>query len=269
MDLARAFINSRLRSPRSLTPDELRALWRLRLGQLSLKPDISRERDFERFVGDYQHDGLVWLLYEGGEIVGTYLQRTKRLEHDGRRVLALAPEYVFMAPHLRGHPILLAAVIALTVLPILRHPLRRPYASGCVYPSAYIAWRRLVAPCWSLGDPDVTDPQRALVARIGSFIWGDAWAPDGTVSFRTLPRPTTPRSRTGRAILASYEAMNPDWRSGRALFFLTPLGPATVWNGIARSVAATVRRPAKRAHPAPGAGPLSHGHAGQQSRSRR
>ena len=239
MNAVAALLGSRLRRPRSLSAAELRELWALRMSQLQLQPDVDEAADFKRFVADYQHPGIVWVLRQRGRVVGTYLQRILLTEHRGQRRIVLAPDYVFMAEHLRGHPVLLLAVIALTLLPLLRHPWRRAVATGGVYPSAYIAWARLVQPCWSLGDPRLTDEQRALVADLGPKLWGEAWIGDGTLRFRTVPTPSSPRSERGRALLALYESVNPSWRAGRALFFVTPLGLGTVWGGVSRSARAS------------------------------
>ena len=49
MNLPMSLIHSRLRSPRSLTRDELRALWTLRLNQLNLKLTRSKDLAYYRW----------------------------------------------------------------------------------------------------------------------------------------------------------------------------------------------------------------------------
>ena len=75
MNLVTALRSSTIRTPRSLTPSELRSIWNLRASQLQLQDHIDPQADFEAFCADYQHPGLVWLLWEGDRVVGTYLQR--------------------------------------------------------------------------------------------------------------------------------------------------------------------------------------------------
>lgn len=232
MNLITALQRSTVRTPGSLTRSELRDIWALRRSQLELQPGVEPEVDFEAFCADYQHPGLVWLLREGERVVGTYLQRVVPMEHAGRRILVLAPDYVFMADHLRGHTVLALAVIWLTVRPMLSHLGRRTYATGGVYPSAYIPWRRRLERCWSLGDPGLTPAQASLVAATGIRVWGDRWLGDGTLQFRTLPAVRRPTSRSGQALFDAYEALNPQWRTGVALFFVTPLTLTTVYVGI-------------------------------------
>lgn len=249
MNLVSALRQSVIREPQSLTREELRELWELRLSQLDLQPGIHPEADFQGFCADYQHPGLVWILRENGRVVGTYLQRTLPMAHAGRKILVLAPDYVFLDEPLRGHMILAFAVIWLTVRPMLSHPLRRAYATGGVYPSAYIPWRRRLERCWSLGDPALTDAQERLVADAGERIWTDRWIGDGTLRFRTVPTSRRPKSASGIALFEAYERLNPRWQEGRALFFVTPLTLGTVYVGIRNAL--LPRRTARPISPHP------------------
>ncbi|MFK7931391.1 MAG: hypothetical protein AB8H79_24635 [Myxococcota bacterium] len=252
MNMLKALNSSQLRDPRSLSRAELRKIWELRLSQLRLKPGMPLEHDFDAFVSDYQHNGLVWILWDGDAVVGTYLQRIAALDHDDRRYLVLAPDYVFMAKHLRGHTILLLAVIWLTIRPMMSHPFRRALATGGVYPPAYITWRRMLGCCWSLGDPSLSGDQSALVEATGSHIWGTNWRGDGTLTFRTIPSAKRPNSPVGIELFEAYERLNPEWKSGIALYFVTPLNARTVWTGIRRALTrGPKRKRASDAKPAP------------------
>lgn len=236
MNVVQALFGTRIRKPRALSREELRALWSFRLEQINLRSDISEEEDFEAFVRDFDVDGRVWYLLERGKPVGMYLQAVRLVEHEGRRLVVGAPDYVFMARHLRRHPALAFGVAWLTIWPMLRHPFRHPIMTGGVYPSSYIGWRRMVERCFSLGDPALSSSERALVARLGPLIWGEAWVGDGTLRFRTIPEASRPRSPLGLQLFEAYESMNPEWRTGRALFFVSPMGVGDVAIGLQRAL---------------------------------
>jgi len=186
--------------------------------------------------------------------VGMYLQAVRLVEHGGQRLVVGAPDYVFMARHLRRHPALALGVAWLTVWPMLRHPLRRPVMTGGVYPSSYIGWRRMVERCFSLGDPSLSEDERELVARLGPLIWGEAWVGDGTLQFRTIPEASRPRSELGVRLFEAYEAMNPEWRTGRALFFASPMGLRDVGLGLQRALFSKRRTAGASLAPAGAAG---------------
>lgn len=219
-------LRSSFRRATTLSDEELRALWRFRLSLINLKPTIPPEQDFAAFAKDFRWPGFVWILREDERVVGFFLQRGEPLTFRGRRLLCLLPEYGFLAPHLRGHPVLPVASVLITVLALARHPLRPKYVAASTYPPGYIAFRRVIRPFWTVGSVDLPPFERALLQHLGERVSGASFrAADGTVNMRTLPiAPEEPASRDdSRRLYADYEAANAEWRLGRGLFFLFPL----------------------------------------------
>ncbi len=222
-------MRSTFRRASTLTEAELRALWRLRGSLIDLKPSVSPEEDFAAFAEDFRW-GIVWILKEGDQVGGFFLQRALPMTWRGREILCLAPEYGFMARHLRGTSILPAATVLMTAACVARHPLRPKYLVGAAYPPSFISMERAVPPIWSLRDPTLPDWERGLLEHLGERIGKSHFsAEDGTVFMRTLPRTEPgPRSEEGRALFEKYERANPEWRRGRGLFIMCPMSAGTL-----------------------------------------
>jgi hypothetical protein len=238
-------MRSTFRRARSLREDEVRALWRLRLQLIDLKPTVSPEQDFEAFAKDFQWPGWVWIGWDGDRVGGFFLQRGVPVTWRGRELLCLLPEYGFVAPHLRGGAVLPVAAVVITALSAARHPLRPKYVAASTYPPGYIAFRRAVSPFWTLSDPALPDWERSLLLHLGERVSGVSFRPStGTVTMRTVPfAGRSPRGEDGRALFAAYEGANPEWREGVGLFFLFPVS--------AGSLAKVVLHAAERAAPRP------------------
>lgn len=228
-------MKSSFRQASSLSQEELRALWRFRLTLVNLKPTVTQEQDFAAFARDFQWQGYVWILHEHAQVVGFFLQRGVPMVWRGRKLLCLLPEYGFLAPHLRGHPVLPMGCVVVTLLSMLRQPLRDKYVAASTYPPGYIAFRRAISPFWTLQDPQLPQWERSLLLHLAERLAGDKFrTTDGTVQMRTTPI-VQRRQRAGAAadtdsdrLLAAYEAENPEWQSGRGLFFLFPLDAALI-----------------------------------------
>lgn len=218
-----------IRRTSSLTEADLRALWRLRLSLIDLKPSVTPEQDFEAFAEDFRWPGYVWIQYDKGEVGGFFLQRGVPVTWGGEELMCLLPEYGFIAAHLRGGSVMPLAAALITALSAARHPWRRKFVAASTYPPGYIAFRRAVTPFWTLHDGEVPAWERGLLLHLAERVSGEKFQADGTVIMRTLPRPAqAPRSEAGQRLFAEYERLNPDWREGRGLFFLFPVGAGTL-----------------------------------------
>lgn len=218
-------MRSSFRRTTSLTDDEVRALWRFRLTLVDLKPTVSQEQDYASFSKDLRWPGWVWILRDEGEVAGFFLQRGVPLEWDGRALLCLLPEYGFLAPHLRGHPVLPLASAAITVLSLGAHPLRPKYVAASTYPPGYIAFRRVIEPFWTLHDPTLPAWEKGLLQHLASRVSASSYDPEtGVVTMRTIPRvDREPAAPDSRALWDDYARANPRWREGYGLFFMFPL----------------------------------------------
>lgn len=226
-------MKSTIRRATSLREDDIRELWRFRLELVRLKPTVGPEQDFAAFADDFRWPGFVWILRDRGRVAGFFLQRGVPMRWAGRPILCLLPEYGFVAPHLRGRPIVPLAALLITLLCIGRHPLRPRYVAASTYPPGYVAFRRAIRPFWTVGAPDLPPRERDLLLHLGARVSGDKFRPeDGTVDMRTIPIVTREPGESGdpesRRLYAAYAAANPEWRAGRGLFFLFPLGAAQI-----------------------------------------
>jgi hypothetical protein len=237
-------VRSSFRRAPSLSEEEIRALWRFRLEQIRLKPTVSEAQDLAAFTADFRWPGWVWILREGERVVGFFLQRGEAMEFRGRRLLCLLPEYGFLAPHLRGHPLLPVACVIVTLLSLGRHPLRPKYVAASTYPPGYIAFRRAVRPFWTLGSADLPAWERQLLLHLGARVSGAKFrAEDGTVDMRTIPIPREPGNHgDSRSLYGEYAAANPRWREGRGLFFLFPLDAGLLGRVVLHGVERLLRR---------------------------
>jgi hypothetical protein len=230
---------SSFRRTASLSVADVRALWRFRLTLIDLKPTVTPEQDWEAFAEDFRWPGWVWRLFDGDALVGCFLQRAVPVSFEGEEILCLIPEYGFLAPEVRGGPIVPLASAALTALAIAAYPLRRKFLVGIAYPPSFIAFRRAVRPMWHAGSPDLPPWEGRLMGHLAERFAGKGGRGDGTVAMRTLPRVgPAPRSADGREIYAEYLAANPDWSQGNGLFFMHPLDAGllgrVMWHGVER-----------------------------------
>lgn len=218
-------MRSHFRRSQTLTEPELRALWRLRLSLISLKPTVSEEQDFLAFQKDFAWPGWVWSLHDGDAVVGFFLQRGAPITYDGQKILALLPEYGFLAPAHRGRPVVPLASVVITALVMLAAPLATKVVAASTYPPGYVAFRQVIRPFWTLGAPGLPAWERGLLLQLAERVSGASFEPkDGTVTMRTLPfPPKAPGSDETRRLYADYVAENPRWREGRGLFFMFPV----------------------------------------------
>ena len=218
-------MRSRFRRAQTLTEADLRALWRLRLSLIALKPTVSEDQDFLAFQKDFDWPGWVWSLHDGESVVGFFLQRGVKVTYDGQELLALLPEYGFLAPSHRGRPVVPLASVVITALVMLIAPRSPKVVAASTYPPGYVAFRQVIRPFWTLGAPGLPAWERGLLLQLAEQVSGASFEPkDGTVTMRTLPfPPKEAQSDETRRLYADYVAENPRWREGRGLFFMFPV----------------------------------------------
>lgn len=238
-------LRSTFRRAAEVSDDELRELWRFRLQHVTLKPTVTPERDWESFSADFRWPGWVWILRDHGAVAGFFLQRGVPMTFEGRALLCLLPEYGFLAKHLRGHPVLPLGSLAITLACVARHPLRSKWVAASTYPPGYIAFRRVIAPFYTLRDPSLPAWEKRLLLHLAEKVSGASFDGDeGTVTMRTVPfverEPSPDDASDSARLYRDYAAANPQWRLGRGLFFLFPLSARTLgrvlWHGVERTL---------------------------------
>lgn len=237
-------MKSSYRRASTLGEAELRELWRFRLTHVELKPTVSPEEDFAAFAADFDRPGWAWILRDGGRVVGFFLQRAEAIDFEGRRILAMLPEYGFLAAHLRGRPVLPTACLVASALAIGRHQGLPKYVAGSVYPPSYIAFRRAMPRFWSVNDPRAPAAERRLMLELGRRASGAKFDPvRGVVEMRTRPLARAESaSAESRRIYDDYVAANPEWSAGWGLFVMFPLDARQVARVMLHAVERQRRR---------------------------
>lgn len=119
------------------------------------------------------------------------------------------------------------------------------YIGGFAYPQGYMVYARALPSVWLLGQESMPAGERALAAALAREWGGDAWdAARQRVSFNTVHREAPRASANGerRALLAGYEALNPEWRAGHGLMMLARLDLGAVPRLLGRLAARARQR---------------------------
>jgi hypothetical protein len=207
--------------PGSLSPETCRRLWRLRLDNIGLKPEVDPEADYRSFAG-YFNGGTTAVTFwdSSGELQGFYGWNEKVLRVEETDVLRIILEYAFINPRYRGRPEFLLAALRLGVPLLLRHAGAIKVAGGIAYPGSYVAAKQVTGRVVTFSSPSLTPALRRVLEDIASELGGDGYdRATGLVRMRTLPvvhRKVSARPSV-RSALAEYEAENPRWKEGYGL----------------------------------------------------
>jgi hypothetical protein len=213
--------------PGELSEDDIRALWRLRLSLLPLKPEVEPERDFSGFSGFVAHAHVGRLLDAGGRPHAMFCYQTEDGSFAGVRYRMAAFEYGFVSVAARGHPGVALVLGRLLLRCRSYRPSVRNYFVGCGYPRSFMLLERAL-PCVRFdGEPELDALERRLVARFVTRFVGSKY--DATRRRVTLPTRPQPLDADYRAryrdnpILRRYEQRLPDWEQGLALIGISRL----------------------------------------------
>lgn len=214
-------------APGELSETDIRALWRLRLSLLPLKPEVEPERDFASFSGFVAHAHVGRLLDRVGRPHAMFCYQTEEGGFAGVRYRMAAFEYGFVSLAARGHP-----GIALTLGRMLLRcrsyrPGVRNYFVGCGYPRSFMLLERALPGVHFDGEPELDALERHLVARFVTRFVGPKYdATRKRVTLPTVPQPLDADYRARHrddAILRRYEQRLPDWQQGLALIGISRL----------------------------------------------
>lgn len=245
--MPRARLTSSLCDGATLREDELRSLWRLRVGLVALKPSTDPEVDFARFSKRCRASQYVLRLRDPeGEIRGMLAAQFRHERWQSERYLLFLPEYGFLDPAYRGHSEMMRGTLSIFARLLVQARGRPIYGFVIAYLQGFSALDAMASPMWTLGDPNLPPLVRNLLERAMSEIAGDAWD-RGThrVNLPTLPRP--PSAAWWAAMehdpgVVRYLDLCPDWLEGKALGFV---GRADV-PALARMATRWVRRRIRR-----------------------
>ena len=229
--------------PRAFTEHDLRAFWRFRARFVALKPEVDPARDYRSFVDFIRSADLAWVWVDrDGAILGTAFHRLEARRVDGREVVVVHSEYGYCS--VRGRAEVILSTVAAYAWAAIKAR-QAVYVGGFAYPQGYLIYARTLPSVWLLGQESMPAAERALAAELAREWGGAAWDVERQrVSFNTLhreaPRPSADPER--QALLAGYEALNPEWRAGYGLMMLTRLDLVAVPKILGRMAARARRR---------------------------
>ncbi|MCB9662478.1 MAG: TerB family tellurite resistance protein [Alphaproteobacteria bacterium] len=232
--------------PDALTEAQIDQMLVLRLAHVVLADRVSPEADRARFFAKIRSAAHVLLLVDADDAIrGCFVVVMVPVCVDGRTVVVVNPEYLYIEPAFRGHPAL-GQGIAKTALRLMITARGRPLCFGaiCFLPS-YLAVCELLPKVVLLGQPGVDASDHALLLAVGTALGGDDFdAERGLVSVTVRPSdltPRTPRSSTRRSLAAAYEAVNPDWRQGTCGVIVGSVTPRMLVRSLTGAVARRLR----------------------------
>jgi hypothetical protein len=213
--------------PGELSEDDIRALWRLRLSLLPLKPEVEPERDFTGFSGFVAHAHVGRLTDAQGRPHAMFCYRTEDGGFAGTCYRMAAFEYGFVAVAARGHPGIAIILGRLLLRCRSYEPGVRNYFVGCGYPRSFMLLDHALPSVRFDGEPELDALERHLVARFVTRFVGPKYdAAHAQVVLPTLPQPLGADYRArhrDNAILRRYEQRLPDWEQGLALIGISRL----------------------------------------------
>lgn len=209
----------------------------LRAQFMQLKPDVDPDVDRTLFAQWMRAPGnTVTIARDRAGTLQSFIEMNARyITHAGKAHLVCYSNFVFASPAYRNHPAYTLGNFWNLANKIHRNRDRPSAWVVAVYPTSFNSGARTFPMFWALGEPDVPKTLSALARQLALEVFGDSWFPDELlVRQRTLPPPMSAGSEESRALLARYEARNPNWRDGWGIVCVAPftasnmLGAATL-----------------------------------------
>jgi hypothetical protein len=213
--------------PSELSEAQIRAMWRLRLSLLPLKPTVDAERDFDNFARFVAQAHVGRIVDGRGRPHAMFCYQIEDGTFAGLRYRMAAFEYGFVSMAARGHPSV--ALVYLRLLLGCRSfvPGVRNYFIGCGYPRSFVLLDRGLPNLRFDGEPELDALDRHLIDRFITQHIGEKYDPARKRAvLPTLPQPLDPSYRARHRddpILRRYEQRVPDWEQGHGLIGISRL----------------------------------------------
>lgn len=238
--VARGLPGLSLWDPASLSDADLAALYRFRRRYVDLKPTTDPDDDAAAFTAFFRTATDAWIWLRRGEVVGIGAHRTASIDFDGMRRTYTWSDYGFIAKRGRPLPMLSQAFVYARSSATRLGP---AYILGFCYPQSFVAFAETTSTVWLLGEPDLPRHELDLATHLAANLGASRWDPISRhYDFPTLPRERVSTRAPRRAeLLARYEAVNPEWRTGRGAFMFARLDLATFADVLATMGRRSVR----------------------------
>ncbi len=230
-----------------IVDDDIKDMLALRLEFMALKPEVSPAAALEGFTSWLRAPGsTVGLARDRSGKIQVYIDmNARRFVHRGQSTLLCFGYYIYAALAYRNHPAYTIGNLGNLIVQIRRNRVwpvpHRILWIGPALPTSFVVGARTFPKFWAAGEPDVPPDIAELLDRAVPEIFGQIWlAEERLFDTAVLPPPYTPRSAESAAILARYEARNPNWRAGYAVLSVTPFTAANLAAPVRMAVSQTL-----------------------------
>lgn len=205
----------------ALDEDAIRELWAFQLSILHLKPHVSVDEELQRFTEDCRRARRVLRIRDGhGRLCGSVVPLVYEGRFESERFRLVVPEYIYLAPQLRGHAAISWAW-ARCLLPLMFQRGARVFVGGIGFPAGTLLLERFGGHVWLDGDPGVPPLAAHVLERIIGYLAEGGWDP----ARRHVDTPIVPpkpseawlaRSQK-RELYRRYVERCPNWQEGWAV----------------------------------------------------
>jgi hypothetical protein len=239
----------------TLDDDVIDEMLALRAQFMRLQPDIDPDVDRTLFADWMRAPGnTVAIARDRADTLHTFIEmNTRRITQAGKAHLMCYGNFVFASPAYRNHPAYTLGNFWNLATQTRRNRERPTAWVVAVYPTAFNSGARTFPDFWALGEPEVPKTLSELARKLAHDVFGDNWFPDELlVRQRTLPPPFSVGSDESKALLARYEARNPNWRDGWALACVLPITASNMLGAATLAVRRMGQRATMRPRNRPG-----------------
>ena len=241
-------LRSHVHAGHTLSEPELRALWQLRLGFVSLKPTVDPAVDYASFCKIVRAADVLVVRDDEARVRGMGTWQPIDVDDNGPARLGVLCEYGFLDRSAGGHPAYVWPMLRAAVEHVLRARGAPVLVGGVGYPSSFLSFSRVFGRVHHLQEPGLSLQVRAFLERMVRTVGGpDGDATTGVVPMRTVPQvPSTSWwTRNHGPELIAYENACPAWRDGMGLAFCVEFAPQNLAH-MARTVMRRATRTATR-----------------------
>lgn len=208
----------------------LRECWEFRLSMIDLRPEVSRETDWNAFRSYFEPGvELLTLRTRAGALRGIFAWSVRNIDDNGSKHPIVDAEYGFVHPSTRGSIAVPAVIFHVWFAAMRATRSSTIHLLGSGYPSGVLSFGRVVNRLVSLSDADIAPWERKAIETYCAE--NDCEDPArGILRMRTKPIETNriPRTEINRQRLAWFESQVPHWREGFGLVYVVRFNPFVI-----------------------------------------
>lgn len=206
-----------------LSTKEVNDLYSLRLRNIQLKTDC--DHDYDRVVFNdilCKRSACVVQFFDFRNILqGFYIYTPFEVAYKERGAFLLVLEFLFFEKRARGSSALVISFIYLGLYFFIQNIFRPIFWGSICYPNSYILYGKLAGPCITLDRVKNGSLEEIVLLKIGQEFGSQSFNKNtGVDVLRTIPFDISNKKNLGTLgfqLLADYENLNPNWKSGLGL----------------------------------------------------